>query len=118
VERSRRLGARFVAQLESLAARHPLVGEIRGRGLMIGAELVRDRATREPAYAETAKVCWRAWQLGLLITFLRGNVLRIVPPLVITEEQLDRAIAILDEALTDVARGKVSDEEVASIRGW
>jgi 4-aminobutyrate aminotransferase len=79
---------------------------------------VRDRATREPAYVETAKVCWRSWQLGLLITFLRGNVLRVVPPLVITEDQLDRAVAILDQALTDVARGRVSDDEVASVRGW
>ncbi len=87
-------------------------------GLVIGGELVRGRETREPAYLETTKVCWRAWQKGLLITFLRGNVLRIVPPLVITEDELDRALAILDEALTDVASGKVSDAEVAEVRGW
>jgi 4-aminobutyrate aminotransferase len=85
---------------------------------MIGVELVRDRSTREPAYTETAKVCWRSWQLGLLITFLRGNVLRVLPPLVISEAQLERAVAIIDQALTDVARGKVSDEEVAQVQGW
>jgi 4-aminobutyrate aminotransferase len=118
VERSRRLGEYLVERLRALALRHELVGDIRGRGLMVGAELVRDRTSREPAYAETAKVCWRSWQLGLLITFLRGNVLRMVPPLVITEAQVDRAVAILDEALRDVEQGKVSDAEVAQVRGW
>ncbi len=118
VERSRRLGETLVESLGAFALRHELIGDIRGRGLMVGAELVTDRASRAPAYLETAKVCWRSWQLGLLITFLRGNVLRMVPPLVITDAQLDRALAILDEALTDVERGKISDDEVAQIRGW
>lgn len=118
VERSRSLGALFLARLTDLGRRHPMVGDVRGRGLMIGVELVRDRRTREPASLETAKVCWRSWQLGLLITFLRGNVLRIVPPLVISEAEIDRATAILDEALTDVERGAVPDDEVAQISGW
>ncbi|HEX9437104.1 MAG TPA: aminotransferase class III-fold pyridoxal phosphate-dependent enzyme [Candidatus Limnocylindria bacterium] len=118
VERSRRLGDRLVGRLRELSRRHELIGDIRGRGLMVGAELVRDRETRAPASLETAKVCWRSWQLGLLITFLQGNVLRLVPPLVISDEQLERAVAILDAALTDVASGKVSDDEVADVRGW
>ncbi|HEU5288979.1 MAG TPA: aminotransferase class III-fold pyridoxal phosphate-dependent enzyme [Candidatus Limnocylindria bacterium] len=118
VEVSRRRGELLIARLRELASRHALVGAIRGRGLMVGAELVTDPAVGTPAYRETAKVCWRAWQLGLLITFLRGNVLRMVPPLVISEAQLDRAVEILDEALTDVERGTVSDEEIARVRGW
>jgi 4-aminobutyrate aminotransferase len=118
VERSRILGDFLVDRLNELATRHDLVGDIRGAGLMIGVELVRDRVRREPAYLETAKVCWRSWQRGLLVTFLRGNVLRLVPPLVISETQLDRAISILDESLTDVEQGNVSDEEVAQVSGW
>ena len=118
VERSRQLGEYLVDSLHRLARLHELIGSIRGCGLMVGAELVTDRASAAPAYRKTAKVCWRAWQLGLLITFLRGNVLRMVPPLVITKAQIDRAIAILDEALTDVERGAVSDDEVAQVRGW
>jgi 4-aminobutyrate aminotransferase len=118
VDRSLSLGDDLVSMLHELAGRHALIGDVRGRGLMIGVELVRDRSTREPAYTETAKVCWRSWQLGLLITFLRGNVLRVLPPLVISEAQLERAVAIIDQALTDVARGKVSDEEVAQVQGW
>lgn len=118
VDRSRRLGDHLTQRLGDLAQRHELIGDIRGRGLLVGAELVRDRGTREPAYGETAKVCWRSWQLGLLITFLRGNVLRMVPPLVISEAELDRAVLILDEALSDVALGKITDEEVEQLRGW
>ena len=118
VTQSRELGNYLIDSLHRLARLHELIGRIRGYGLMVGAELVTDRDSPMPAYRETAKVCWRAWQLGLLITFLRGNVLRMVPPLVITKAQIDRAVAILDEALTDVERGAVSDDEVAQVRGW
>ncbi len=118
VERSRELGARLHAACEQLATTHRLVGEVRGRGLMVGVELVSDRATREPAMRETAKVAWRCWELGLLVTFLRGNVLRLVPPLVISDSELDEALGIIDQAMTDVEAGHVSDDAVAQLKGW
>jgi 4-aminobutyrate aminotransferase len=85
---------------------------------MIGVELVTSRSERTPAPQATAKVAWRCWELGLLVTFLRGNVLRLVPPLVITTEQIDGAVSILDRALDDVAQGLVPDEAVAQLKGW
>lgn len=118
VRRAAELGDQLIDSLHRLARLHPLIGPIRGRGLLIGVELVEEQESKRPAYLQTAKVSWRAWELGLLITFLRGNVLRIVPPLVITKEQLDRALAILDEALTDVEHGRVPDEAVADVKGW
>ncbi len=118
VERSHVAGERLCAGLQALAGRHPLIGDVRGLGLMRGVELVQDRELRTPAVVETAKVCWRCWELGLLITFLRGNVLRIVPPLVITDQDIDEALTILDTALTDVAAGRVDDAAVSNLKGW
>ncbi len=118
VERSRVLGERLRTACERLASTHRLIGEVRGRGLMVGVELVSDRETRAPALRETAKVAWRCWELGLLVTFLRGNVLRLVPPLVLTDAELDEALAIIDRALTDVEAGRVSDDAVAALKGW
>jgi 4-aminobutyrate aminotransferase len=118
VERARTLGERLRKSIAELATRRHLIGDIRGEGLMIGVELVTSRSERTPAPQATAKVAWRCWELGLLVTFLRGNVLRLVPPLVITTEQIDRAVSILDRALDDVAQGLVPDEAVAQLKGW
>jgi 4-aminobutyrate aminotransferase len=118
VERARALGDHLRSRLAELATRHEWIGDIRGRGLMTGVELVLSRDDRTPAPTVTAKVAWRCWELGLLITFLRGNVLRLVPSLVISDEQIDRGIDILDQALDDVAHGRVPDEAVADLKGW
>ena len=118
VGRARAAGEHLRAGLQTLAGRHALIGDVRGFGLMQGVELVQDRERRTPAVIETAKVCWRCFELGLLITFLRGNVLRMVPPLVITDGEIDAALTILDTALTDVAAGRVDDAAVSNLKGW
>jgi 4-aminobutyrate aminotransferase len=118
VERARTLGDHLRAELESLGDNHDLIGDVRGKGLMLGIEIVSSRAQRTPAPTDTAKIAWRCWELGLLITFLRGNVLRVVPSLVITKDQLDSVVAILDQAISDVVAGRVSDESVAQLTGW
>jgi len=118
VERARVNGEYLRGRLHEMAERHELIGDIRGEGLMTGAELVTSRETREPAKDITAKVAWRCWELGLLITFLRGNVLRMVPPLVIERSQLDDALDILDRALGEVARGEIPDDAIAGLKGW
>ncbi|MBM3450877.1 MAG: aspartate aminotransferase family protein [Armatimonadetes bacterium] len=102
VDRAARMGERFNAALRALAARHPLIGEVRGIGMLQGIELVRDRATKEPAAAEAAKVAAHALRNGLHINNRGGrlgNVLKFSPPLVLTDAQLDRGLAILDDAL-------------------
>ena len=69
--------------------RHGLIGDIRGKGLIIGVELVKSRLTKEPAPLETAKVLHRSWQLGLLTVSVGpdGNVIELTPPLTMTREQ-------------------------------
>jgi len=78
---------------------------VRGMGLMLGVELVRDRDTKEPAPAETAAVLEAARELGVLFGKggLYGNVLRIKPPLCIVEDDVDFAVGVLDRSLTVAA---------------
>jgi 4-aminobutyrate aminotransferase len=118
VGRARTLGSHLHGELEELADRHELIGNIRGEGLMLGVEIVSSRAERTADLTATAKIAWRCWELGLLITFLRGNVLRLVPSLVITKDQLDSAVSILDQAMSDVAAGRVANDAVAQLKGW
>jgi alanine-glyoxylate transaminase/(R)-3-amino-2-methylpropionate-pyruvate transaminase len=105
-ENSRVLGARLRSGLDRLKREHPLVGDIRGMGLMLGVELVSDRATRAPAKAQTAEILEACRELGVLVGKggLDGNVLRIKPPMCITAADADFAIDVLHEALGAVER--------------
>jgi 4-aminobutyrate aminotransferase len=120
VENARRVGSYLHDRLLALKDRHPLVGDVRGLGMIQGVELVRNRDTREPASSEAAKVVYRAFELGLLVFYVGmfSNVLEITPPLILTEAQADEGVAILDQALSDVEADKVSDEVVARYAGW
>ena len=103
-ENCRVLGERFKAGLQELATRHRLIGDVRGMGLMLGVELVRDRGTKEPAKEETLAIMEHTREMGLLIGKggLTGNVLRIKPPMCITAEDVDFALGVLDVALARV----------------
>ncbi|MGA2665333.1 MAG: aspartate aminotransferase family protein [Nitrososphaerales archaeon] len=118
-ERSTRLGARLREGLEGMMDRHPLIGDVRGKGLFIGVELVSDRGTKAPAKDETTKMVYRAWQRGLILanvgTF--GNTLEITPPLVIKEEEVDSALEVFEATLEDVEEGRVPDG-VLDERNW
>ena len=83
-------------------AQHRLIGDVRGMGLMLGVELVRDRATKEPAKAETLQVLEEARAMGMLIGKggIDGNVLRIKPPMCITAADADFALEVLDRTLS------------------
>ena len=103
-ERAALLGARALRRLQEMRARHPVVGDVRGLGLMLGVELVKDRRTKEPASEEAMAVTGRALEGGVI--FLgggpNGNVISLTPPLVITRRQLDHALDVLDRSLGGV----------------
>jgi 4-aminobutyrate aminotransferase len=115
-----RMGESLQAGLRALAARHPLIGEVRGQGLMIGVELVRDQATKEPAAREAARLVYRCFELGLLVIYcgLTGNVIEMTPPLTIGDAEVSEALEILDQALGDVEAGRFDDAKLAPYAGW
>jgi alanine-glyoxylate transaminase/(R)-3-amino-2-methylpropionate-pyruvate transaminase len=98
------IGAHLKAGFEKLAVRHSLIGDVRGLGLMLGVELVKDRATKTPAKDECAAVFEKCRELGLLVGKggLWGNTLRIKPPMCLTRADADFLLAVLDEALATV----------------
>jgi 4-aminobutyrate aminotransferase len=104
-ESSARLGEWLLGRLEELATQHDVIGEVRGKGLMVGLELVEDRESMAPSASRAARVRTACRERGLIIGIggFFGNVLRIQPPLVITEEQLGDAVKMLDEALRETA---------------
>ncbi|MGA2665265.1 MAG: aspartate aminotransferase family protein [Nitrososphaerales archaeon] len=118
-ERAAKLGRKLKRRLEEMKEAHPLIGDVRGEGLLLGVELVSDRKTKRPARLETAKVVYRAWELGLLTVFVGddGNVIEITPPLVIQDEELEAGAEILDRAIADVERGLVPDSVVRPYTG-
>lgn len=96
------VGDHIVARINELATRHPLIGTVHGSGLYMGVELVRDRETLEPAVVETAAICERMRELGVIVqpTGDRQNVLKMKPPMCITRESADFFVDQLDRVLT------------------
>jgi alanine-glyoxylate transaminase / (R)-3-amino-2-methylpropionate-pyruvate transaminase len=107
-ERSSTLGKRLRARLDAMKERHPLVGDVRGLGLMQALELVKDRKTKEPAAAETSAFQEACKRRGLLVGKggLYNNTVRLAPPMLIAEDQLDHACDVIDAALAEVGGGK------------
>ncbi len=99
-----KVGTHLLAGLETLQARHPVIGDVRGRGLMIGVELVKDRQTKEPGKAECARVLELAREQGLLLGKggLWGQTLRIKPPLCLTLADADFLLEVLEAAFSKV----------------
>ena len=95
-------GRYALERMRAMKDRHPLIGDVRGLGLFLGIELVKDRATRERASDEAEAVMYAALTRGLSFKLTMGNILTLTPALIITKEQLDRALDILDDAISEV----------------
>jgi 4-aminobutyrate aminotransferase len=96
------VGAHLQAGLRALMDKHQLIGDVRGRGLMVGIELVRDRQTRERASDERNAVVNACFERGLLLLGAGKNAIRFSPPLVLTRAQADTAVQVFDQALGSV----------------
>ncbi len=99
VDNAARVGAHALARLQEMKRRHPLIGDVRGRGLLLGIELVSDRDTKTTAPDAAERVLYHALSRGLSFKTTMGHVLTLTPPLVTTQPQMDAALDILDEAI-------------------
>ncbi len=104
VANAARVGALGLQQLREMMNRHSLIGDVRGSGCLMGAELVVDRATRTPACDAADAVLYKALGRGLNFKTTMGNVLTLTPPLIITERQMLQALEILEESIAEVER--------------
>lgn len=113
-------GKQLYGGLLDIQTRHPIVGDVRGRGLIAGVELVEDQATRAPASLAAARVVYRCFELGLILIYagLHGNTLEITPALTINAAEIDQGLEILDQALGDVEAGRFDDSKLAPYAGW
>ncbi len=103
VEKAQTLGQFLGQALRNLQTRYPIIGDVRGIGLLWGVELVKDRTTKEKAIAAAEQVMYACLKNGLSFKVSQGNVLQLCPPLVITEQQLQEAVDILAEALEEAS---------------
>jgi 4-aminobutyrate aminotransferase len=94
------VGEHLMARLCALKAKYPLVGDVRGRGLMIGIELVRDPQTKARATTERDRLVDECFKRGLLVLGAGRNTLRLCPPLVLTKDQADTVVSIIDDSLS------------------
>ena len=98
------VGAHLMSGLRALQQKHTLIGDVRGMGLMIGIELVRDRQTKERAVDERNAFVQAMFRRGVLVLGAGKNAIRLAPPLVLTKEQADAILKVIDEALGAVQR--------------
>ena len=103
IDNAANVGSYLLGLLRDLAARHPLMGDVRGKGLMIGVELVRDPRTKEPAIAERNAIVQECFQKGLLLLGCGVSGIRFCPPLVIDADDAETAVSIFEEVLSEFA---------------
>ncbi|MCW5636093.1 MAG: aspartate aminotransferase family protein [Rubrivivax sp.] len=101
VEHAAALGVHALARMQEMKHRNPLVGDVRGRGLLLGIDLVADRATKAPAADVADRVLYRALSRGLSFKTTMGHVLTLTPPLVTTRAQMDAALDIVEACLAE-----------------
>ncbi|MBI4422824.1 MAG: aminotransferase class III-fold pyridoxal phosphate-dependent enzyme, partial [Elusimicrobia bacterium] len=99
-----RIGARLLAGLRRLQDKHACIGDVRGVGLMIGVDFVKDRTSKEPDPELVAALEQAAFAKGLLLLSCGRSVVRVAPPLVLTEYDADKGLEILDECLSALAK--------------
>jgi 4-aminobutyrate aminotransferase len=105
VENSARVGEYILGRLKEFQKEFEMIGDVRGKGLMIGIELIKDRETKKKAIEERNAVIQRCFEKGLLILGCGENTIRLIPPLIITQREADTALTILEEVLKKIEKG-------------
>ncbi len=107
VERAQIIGSQMLDRFNRMKDKYEMIGDVRGLGAMVAMEMVKDRKSKIPATEATAQMVKECWKSGLigLSAGINGNVLRFLPPLVITQEQLDKGLDILENAIAKIQRG-------------
>jgi len=105
VDNAGKVGARLIEKLKGLQAKHPVIGDVRGKGLMVGVEIVRDPQTRTPAPDIRHRAIEMAFERGLLTLPCGASTIRLSPPLVARDADVDKAVSILDAVFTAVRQG-------------
>ncbi|MEM4757277.1 MAG: aspartate aminotransferase family protein [Desulfurococcaceae archaeon] len=120
VERARVLGEYIYNRLSEIMSRSKIVGDVRGKGLLLGLEIVVDKSCKEPSKPMALKVIWSAWKRGviLLTVGVNGNVVRIAPPLNIPGEDVDKALETIESAVVDTEEGRIPDQVLEYMTGW
>ncbi len=104
MSRAASMGEYLMKALSGWTEKHPIVGEVRGRGLMIGIEIITDKQSRKPNSEAVNKIIYRAFERGLLLLSCGESTIRLIPPLIIEKEQIDFAVQILDDLLKEAAK--------------
>jgi 2,2-dialkylglycine decarboxylase (pyruvate) len=117
-ERAAAIEARVKTALAAMAQRYDFIGEVRGRGVLLGIELVEDRASLKPANQMTSEAVRQCEERGLLVqargSHARNNVIRLVPPMVCSDAEIDHGLAILDEVFDSLARSRGAATGIAA----
>ena len=117
VEKSRKDGEYVKERFEKMQEKYPVIGDVRIYGLNGGIELVKDRKTKEPDSESASKLITYLMQNGVLMITVKGNVLRFQPPLVITRDQLDKALDTIEKGFSELEKGNLELADDKKI-GW
>lgn len=120
IENAKSIGEYMLNAFKSMQKKYSVIGDVRGKGLIIGIELIKDRDTKEPAAQFAALVSYRAYELGVLFYYagIHSNVLELTPPLTLSYEEADKAINVIRQAIEDVLDHKIDPRKLEAFAGW
>jgi len=118
LERSYELGMHAMEKFNKLKKKYSIIGNVDGLGLSIGISIVKDDDYRSGDREGAKKICSYCFEKGVLIISLADGVLRFQPPLVISKEDMERGIVIIEEAILEYSNGNIPDEAIAFMKGW
>jgi len=120
VNRAMVLGDYILRRLSKLSEKFNIIGDVRGKGLLIGMEIVKDDTSKAPDRKNALKICWAAWRRGVVAMTVgkHSNVIRITPALNVPMDLMERALEVIEESVKDVVNGKVTNDVLSFMKGW